>query len=169
MKLKGLNKIGLSEDLNYLRNLSMEKLIEEGLINGETKVSMNGAVMVDTGIYTGRSPNDKYFVEESYSKDDLWWGPVNHPVNKDVFQKLLSKVQDFYNSDSDAKTYVFDGYGGDDPKFRLPIRIVARKAWQAHFVHNMFIRPKNGELANFEPGFTIINASDVCNERFDGH
>ena len=101
MKLKGLNKIGLSEDLNYLRNLSMEKLIEEGLINGETKMSMNGAVMVDTGIYTGRSPNDKYFVEESYSKDDLWWGPVNRPVNKDIFQILLSKVQDFYNSDSE--------------------------------------------------------------------
>ena len=60
MKLLGLNKIGLREDLNYLRNLSMERLIEEGIINGETKMSMNGAVMVDTGIYTGRSPNDKH-------------------------------------------------------------------------------------------------------------
>ena len=166
MKLKGLNKIGLSEDLNYLRNLSMEKLIEEGLINGETKMSMNGAVMVDTGIYTGRSPNDKYFVEESYSKDDLWWGPVNRPVNKDIFQILLSKVQDFYNSDSDAKTYVFDGYGGDDPKFRLPIRIVARKAWQAHFSNNMFVRPSSDELQTFSPEFTIINASEVVNDDY---
>ena len=87
MKLLGLNKIGLREDLNYLRNLSMERLIEEGITNGETKMSMNGAVMVDTGIYTGRSPNDKFFVEEDYSKDNLWWGPVNRPVKDEVFKE----------------------------------------------------------------------------------
>ena len=92
MKILGLDKIGLDSNLNYFRNLTMERLIEEGILNGETKMAMNGAVMVDTGIYTGRSPNDKYFVEESYSKNNLWWGPVNKPVNSDVFNLLLEKV-----------------------------------------------------------------------------
>ena len=169
MKLSGLDKIGLRTDLNYLRNLSIERLIEEGIINGETKMSMNGAAMVDTGIYTGRSPNDKYFVEEDYSKDNLWWGPVNRPVKDDVFKTLLDKVLDYYNSDSKVKTYIFDGYGGDDSKYRLPIRIIARKAWQAHFSNNMFVRPSKGELESFCPEFTIINASEVINEDYEEH
>ena len=90
MKLLGLDKIGLSNDLNYFRNLSIERLIEEGISNGETKMSMNGATMVDTGIYTGRSPNDKFFVEEDSSKDNLWWGPVNRPVKDEVFKSKSS-------------------------------------------------------------------------------
>ena len=139
MSLIGLKEIGLNENLNYLRNLSIERLIEEGLTNGETKMAMNGAVMVDTGIYTGRSPNDKFFVEEDFSKENLWWGPVNRPVKSEVFQELLNKALDYYNSDTKTKTYIFDGYGGDDADNRLPIRIVARRAWQAHFSNNMFV------------------------------
>ncbi len=169
MKLLGLDKIGLSNDLNYFRNLSIERLIEEGISNGETKMSMNGATMVDTGIYTGRSPNDKFFVEEDSSKDNLWWGPVNRPVKDEVFKELLNKVLDYYNSDPKIKTYIFDGYGGDDPKYRLPIRIIARKAWQAHFSNNMFVRPSVDELDSFCPEFTIINASEVINEDYEKH
>ena len=123
--------------------------------------------MVDTGIYTGRSPNDKYFVEESLSKDDLWWGPVNRPINEDIFNTLLNKVLHYYNSNANVKTYMFDGFGGADVKYRLPIRVVARRAWQAHFANNMFIRPKLSELENFKPEFTIINASDVIAEDFE--
>ena len=169
MKILGLNKIGLDSNLNYFRNLTMERLIEEGILNGETKMAMNGAVMVDTGIYTGRSPNDKYFVEESYSKNNLWWGPVNRPVSSDVFDRLLTKVLDYYNSNSSEKTYIFDGYGGADTKYRLPIRIVARRAWQAHFCNNMFIRPDRSALDSFNPEFTIINASEVVNEELEKH
>ena len=167
MKILGLDKIGLRQDLKYLRNLSIERLTEEGVLNGETKIGMRGAAMVDTGIYTGRSPNDKYFVEESSSKDNLWWGPVNRPINEDIFNKLLDKVLDYYNSNTNVKTYMFDGFGGADVKYRLPIRVVARRAWQAHFANNMFIRPKLSELENFKPEFTIINASDVVAEDFE--
>ena len=167
MKILGLDKIGLSSDLNYFRNLSLERLIEEGILNGETKVGMKGAAMVDTGIYTGRSPNDKYFVEESYSKDNLWWGPVNRPIKTDIFNSLLDKILDYYNSNANEKTYLFDGYGGADIKYRLPIRIVARRAWQAHFANNMFIRPNQSELDDFKPEFTIINASEIVNEDFE--
>ena len=77
-------------------------------------------------------------------------------------------VQNYYNS-KDSKTYVFDGFGGADKIHRLPIRIIAKKAWQAHFSNNMFIRPNSDELNNFNPEFTIINASDVSNQNFKNH
>ena len=147
----------------------MERLIQEGLSNEETRMAMNGAVMVDTGIYTGRSPNDKYFVEQEPSKDSLWWGPVNRPISNEIFATLLNKVLEYYNSDINRKTYIFDGYGGADIKHRLPLRIIARKAWQAHFANNMFIRPHEKDLESFCPDFTIINASDIIDEDFEKH
>lgn len=169
MKIHGLDKIGLVPNLNYLRNLSIERLIEEGIKNGETKMSMNGAVMVDTGDFTGRSPNDKYFVKESLSEKNIWWGEVNKPLEKTIYEELLNKTLDYYNSNKKSKTYIFDGYAGDSNKFRLPIRIIARKAWQAHFSNNMFIRPTKEELDSFDPEFTIINASDINNANYKEH
>jgi len=151
-----------------LRNLSHQRLIEEGLINKETKMGINGAVMVDTGIYTGRSPKDKYFVEEELTKENLWWGEVNQKIDSFVFDELFSLVKNFYNSES-SKTYIFDGFGGADKDHRLPIRIIAKKAWQAHFANNMFIRPTADELTGFKPEFTIINASDISNSNYLKH
>ena len=164
-------------DLSYLdinltntvyRNLSIERLVEEGILNGETKIAMNGAAMVDTGIYTGRSPKDKYFVVEDTSKDNLWWGEVNQKIDSVIFDTLFDKVKNYYNTDT-KKTYIFDGFGGADKTHRLPIRIIAKKAWQAHFSNNMFIRPTDNELENFNPEFTIINASDISNSDFLDH
>ena len=164
-------------DLSYIdinlknvvyRNLNIELLIEEGITNKETKMAMNGAVMVDTGIYTGRSPKDKYFVEEDMSKDNLWWGEVNQKIDSSVFDILFDKVKRYYNTDR-SKTYIFDGFGGADKEHRLPIRIIAKKAWQAHFSNNMFIRPSKDELKDFNPEFTIINASDISDEDFASH
>ena len=85
-----LDYLGLDLKGDVYRNLSTEKLIEEGLINKETKMSMNGAVMVDTGIYTGRSPKDKYFVEEDLTKDNIWWGEVNQKLSAEVFDELFN-------------------------------------------------------------------------------
>ena len=169
MKIFGLDTIGLSNNLNYLRNLSIERLIEESISSGETKMAQNGAVMVDTGIFTGRSPKDKYFVKENSSRDKIWWGDVNRPIEKHIFEELFNQSLEYYNSDKKSKTFIFDGYGGDCETNRLPIRVLARKAWQAHFCHNMFVRPKTEELDNFKPEFTIINASDIANENFKKH
>jgi phosphoenolpyruvate carboxykinase (ATP) len=127
---------------------------------------MRGAAMVDTGIYTGRSPKDKYIVDEPSSNGNIWWGPVNQKISENIFDELYEKIKVFYNSNDHSKTYVFDGFAGADPKYSLNVRIIAKKAWQAHFVHNMFIRPQNGDLKRFQPGFTIINASDVKNDNF---
>ena len=131
-----IEKNKASVNLNYLdisltgavyRNLSIERLVEEGVLNKETRIAMNGATMVDTGIYTGRSPKDKYFVEENTSKDNLWWGEVNQKIDSKIFDKLFNKVKEYYNTDT-SKTYIFDGFGGADKAHRLPIRIIAKKA-----------------------------------------
>ena len=163
-----LSYLGLNIKGKIYRNLSIEKLIQEGLLNKETKMSMNGAVMVDTGIYTGRSPKDKYIVEEDSTKENIWWGDVNQKLDEEIFDELFSLVKNFYNSDS-SKTYVFDGFGGDDKDHQLPIRIIAKKSWQAHFANNMFVRPHKNELENFNPEFTIINASDISNSEYINH
>lgn len=162
----GLHKIGLTEVDGIIRNLPMENIVEDIILQKEGKMGMNGAVMVDTGRYTGRSPKDKYFVDEESSNKNLWWGPVNPKLDEYIFDELYSKVVDYYNHGDDSNTYIFDGFAGADPKYRMNVRMIAKKAWQTHFAHNMFIRPEAGELDGFEPDFTIINASDVQNQKY---
>ena len=163
----GLNQLGLTNLTNVHRNLPVKELVDDIVKNGEGVIGLRGAAMVDTGIYTGRSPKDKYIVDEPSSNDKIWWGPVNRKISEDIFNTLYEKVVNYYNSADGSKTYIFDGFAGADPNYSLNVRIIAKKAWQAHFVHNMFIRPENGELNDFKPGFTIINASDVTNENFE--
>ena len=162
----GLDQLGLIDLENVHRNLSVPELVDDIIVNGEGLIGMRGAAMVDTGIYTGRSPKDKYIVDEPSSNGNIWWGPVNQRISENIFDELYEKIKVFYNSNDHSKTYVFDGFAGADPKYSLNVRIIAKKAWQAHFVHNMFIRPQNGDLKRFQPGFTIINASDVKNDNF---
>ena len=161
----GLDKLGFTEQ-NIYRNLTVNELVSDIVANGEGVVGLKGAVMVDTGVYTGRSPKDKYIVDESSSSSDIWWGSVNQKTSEQTFDELYKKVKNFYNLNSNTKTYVFDGFAGADPNHALSVRIIAKKAWQAHFVHNMFIRPEENQLENFSPGFTIINASDVKNDNY---
>ena len=161
----GLDKLGITEQ-NIYRNLTVNELVSDIVANGEGVVGLKGAVMVDTGVYTGRSPKDKYIVDESSSSSDIWWGSVNQKTSEQTFDELYKKVKNFYNLNSNTKTYVFDGFAGADPNHALSVRIIAKKAWQAHFVHNMFIRPEENQLENFSPGFTIINASDVKNDNY---
>ncbi|HDY76108.1 MAG TPA: phosphoenolpyruvate carboxykinase (ATP), partial [Candidatus Marinimicrobia bacterium] len=163
----GLDKIGLTDVARIIRNLPIESIVEDIILHKEGKMGMNGAIMVDTGRYTGRSPKDKYIVDENSSNNHLWWGPVNVKLDESIFDDLYTQVVDYYNHADDSNTYIFDGFAGADPDYRLKVRIIAKKAWQAHFAHNMFIRPDAGELDGFEPGFTIINASDVFNQKFE--
>ncbi len=162
-----LENLGINEHLNVFRNLPLEKLIENEIIHNEGTLDVSGAMMVDTGKYTGRSPLDKYFVDEDSTTENIWWGPVNRKVNKDIFNKLYDQVIKYYNQTGNINTYVCDGFAGADPRYRLNVRIIAKKAWQAHFCHNMFIRPTQEELSAFSPDFTIINASEVFNENFE--
>lgn len=163
-----LDSLGLNQVDKVHRNLSIESLIEETVKNGEGIIGPRGATIVDTGKFTGRSPKDKYIVDEPSSSDKVWWGSVNKKIDEAIFDELYSSVVDYYNNDS-SKTYLFDGFAGFDPSHSINVRIIAKRAWQAHFVNNMFIRPEKTELDNFSPDFTIINASSVQNKEFKKH
>ena len=163
-----LDSLGLNQVDKVHRNLSIESLIEETVKNGEGIIGPRGATIVDTGKFTGRSPKDKYIVNEPSSSDKVWWGSVNKKIDEAIFDELYSSVVDYYNNDS-SKTYLFDGFAGFDPSHSINVRIIAKRAWQAHFVNNMFIRPEKNELDNFSPDFTIINASSVQNKEFKKH
>ena len=163
-----LESLGLNNINQVHRNLSVESLIEETVKNGEGIIGPRGATIVDTGKFTGRSPKDKYIVDEPSSSDKIWWGSVNKKIDEKIFDELYQSVIDYYNTD-DSKTYLFDGFAGFDPSHNINIRIIAKRAWQAHFVNNMFIRPELDQLEDFSPDFTIINASSVQNKAFKEH
>ncbi|MEC9007555.1 MAG: phosphoenolpyruvate carboxykinase (ATP) [Candidatus Neomarinimicrobiota bacterium] len=163
-----LDNLGLNQIDKVYRNLSVENLIEETVKNGEGIIGPRGATIVDTGKFTGRSPKDKYIVDEVSSSDKIWWGSVNKKIDESIFDELYTSVIDYYNSD-DSKTYLFDGFAGFDPSYSINVRIIAKRAWQAHFVNNMFIRPEMDQLKDFAPDFTIINASSVQNKSFKEH
>ena len=162
------DKLGIHNVKEVHRNLSVDELIKETVANGEGVIGPRGATIVDTGKYTGRSPKDKYIVDEPTSTENIWWGDVNQKLDETIFDELYNKIINYYNSD-DSKTYLFDGFAGFDPNHSINVRILAKRAWQAHFVNNMFIRPEVEELEGFNPDFTIINASSVFNEDFKKH
>ncbi len=166
----GLTELGLNPTGEIRRNPSLEVLVEETIARDGGMLGPGGSVMIDTGIYTGRSPLDRYIVDEPSSTDNIWWGTVNRKVREDVFDKLLEKVQDHYNNGpADRPTYIFDGRAGADERHSLNVRIIAQKAWQAFFCRNMFINLSAGEQENHRPDFTIINASDLKNNQWRLH
>ena len=156
----GFSSLGVNHNLSYEQLVEHEQRLHEGT------PSDNGTMMVDTGVFTGRSPNDKYFVRESSSQDNLWWGSVNRPVTQEVFDELLTKVKGSFH---DRETYVVDGYVGADERFAMPIRIITQRAWQAHFARNMFIRPSAEQLEGFEPEFVLIDSYATLDEDFQAH
>ena len=139
-------------------NLSQDEWKKEELNRKEGRLSSNGTVIINTGIYTGRSPNDRFIVKNKETEKLIDWGDVNLPLSEDSFEILEKEVK----KEMDGKDlFVFDGYAGADKRYRLPLRVVTMMAWQGHFSHNMFIRPTNKELEGFKPEFTILNASST--------
>jgi len=164
-KLK-LSEYGFENLDKIYYNISIQRLTEETILNKEGVLGLRGATMVDTGEFTGRSPKDKYIVQESSTSDNIWWGSVNKPIDSTIFDKLYKNIINYYNK-SYSKTYIFDGYAGADKKYQLPIRVIAQKSWQAHFANNMFICQEEQMAPElFSPEFTIINASGYKNDKF---
>ena len=161
-----LGKYGITGTTEVFHNPSYETLFEE-----ETKAGLEGyekgqqtelgAVNVMTGIYTGRSPKDKFIVVDEKSKDTVWWTSDeykndNHPAS----QEAWAAVKDIAKQElSNKKLYVVDAFCGANKDTRMAVRFIVEVAWQAHFVTNMFIRPSKEELENFEPDFVVYNAS----------
>ncbi len=169
-----LKDYGISNvaELNY--NLSYDKLFEheinphnEGYSQGT--ITDRDAVAVDTGIFTGRSPKDKYIVEEETSKHNIWWRNElrTSSDNKPLSEKNWEYLYDLSSAQlSGKKLYVQDGYAGANENTRIRIRVITEIAWMAHFVKNMFIRPTDEELENFEPDFVMLNACRATNPRW---
>jgi len=115
----------------------------------------SGALAINTGEFTGRSPKDRFIVKDAITKDKVWWGDINIPFSPTGFDKLYSKVITYIN---DKELYVRDSYVCADPKYRVNIRVVNEHPWSNFFAYNMFMRPTASELENFTPEWTIVNA-----------
>ena len=150
-----LTEIGIHSADNIFWNLPPAQLYEHSVRRQESWISAEGPLLAHTGSHTGRSPNDKFTVREAKTGGDIWWGSVNRPIGRENFEALRAKAMDYLQG---RDLFVFDGYAGADPRYRLPVRIVTEKAWHSLFAHNMFIVEPDGEvLENFEPGFTVID------------
>ena len=168
-----LTKYGITGTPEIVYNPSYELLFEEetkeGLEGFEVgRVSELGAVDVFTGEFTGRSPKDKYLVVDETSKDTVWWNSPEYPNdNHPCTPETWTVLKDLARKElSNKRLFVVDGFCGANAATRLAVRFIVEVAWQAHFVKNMFIRPTEEELANFEPDFVVYNASKAKVENF---
>ena len=168
-----LEKYGITGTTEVLYNPSYEVLFEEETKDGLTgfdkgQVTELGAVNVMTGIYTGRSPKDKFIVMDETSKDTVWWTSDEYKNdNKPASQEAWAAVKEIAKNElSNKKLYVIDGFCGANKDTRMAVRFIMEVAWQAHFVKNMFIRPSEEELEDFEPDFVVYNASKAKVENY---
>ena len=168
-----LEKYGITGAKEIIYNPSYDVLFEEEIkpeLEGFEvgQVSELGAVNVMTGVYTGRSPKDKYIVMDENSKDTVWWTSDeykndNHPISEDVWAQLKKMAQEQL---SNKKLFVVDAFCGANKDTRMAIHFIMEVAWQAHFVTNMFIKPTAEELETFEPDFIVYTASKAKVENF---
>ena len=168
-----LSKYGIVDVKEIVHNPSYEVLFEEETKEGLTgydkgQVTELGAVNVMTGVYTGRSPKDKFIVMDETSKDTVWWTSDEYKNdNKPASKEAWAAVKEIAKKElSGKKLYVVDGFCGANKDTRMAVRFIMEVAWQAHFVTNMFIRPTEEELANFEPDFVVYNASKAKVENY---
>jgi len=135
--------------------LTPDQLQEETLEKGQGKVASSGALAVNTGEFTGRSPMDRFIVKDSITEDKVWWGNINIPFDADKFQKLYDKVTAYL---SNKEVFVRDSFACADENYRLNIRVINEYPWSNMFAYNMFLRPTEDELKDFTPEWTVVNA-----------
>ena len=164
--VKFLEEHGIHNVKEIVYNPTYEELFVE-----ETKPELEGfekgqetelgAVNVMTGVYTGRSPKDKFIVEDENSKDTIWWtSPEYKNDNHRASQEAWNECKKIATNElSNKRLFVVDGFAGANKDTRMAVRFIVEVAWQAHFIKNMFIRPTDEELENFEPDFIVYNAS----------
>ncbi|MBO5304223.1 MAG: phosphoenolpyruvate carboxykinase (ATP) [Clostridia bacterium] len=155
MNTYGIEKLGIINAKAVYRNLSPAVLVEKALERGEGKLNNTGALVVLTGKYTGRSPNDKFIVDSKGVHDEIAWGKVNVPITQEKFDALYEKMVAYLQN---REIFLFDGFAGADPAHTKKFRIVNELASQNLFIHQLLIRPTEEQLAGFEADFTIIAA-----------
>ena len=138
----GLEHHGLFNFRKVYWNLPTEALYEEIIFRGEAQISRNGPVVVNTGKHTARAANDKYIVEESPTEANVWWGQYNRPYERAQFDELYIRLQGYLQG---RDVFVQDCFGGADPNYQLPVRIITEYAWHSLFARNMFVKPPSNE------------------------
>jgi len=146
---------GVQASRSVHANLSASALVAESLRRNEGRLSADGALMVQTGVHTGRSVQDKFVVDEPSVSGEIWWGKINQPLSPEKFTVLKGRVQAYLQG---HELFTQDLYAGADPANRVRVRLVSTGAWQALFARNMFIRPSEAELVGFEPDYVILHA-----------
>lgn len=151
----------LNNDLAHARNvfwnLSPAELVEETIALELGVLSNKGALAIDTGKFTGRSPKDRFIVKDDKTKDEVWWGDINIPFEADKFDKLYQRMMAYLTN---RDIYVRDAYAGAEDKYRLKLRVITELPWSNLFAYNMFLRPKREELENFSPEWHIVCAPE---------
>ena len=153
-KTFALDNYGITSDKIHYQ-LSPEELHKITIEKGQGVEVDSGALAVNTGEFTGRSPKDRFIVKDDITKDEVWWSNINLPFDADKFDKLYDKVVNYL---SDKELFVRDAYACADDNYRLNIRHINEYPWSNMFTYNMFLRPTEAELENFEPEWTVINA-----------
>ena len=149
----GIEEHGITNANHVYWNLPAGALYEQALQRNEGKTAHLGPLVVSTGYYTGRSPNDKFIVQEPGSQSNIWWGAVNRPFEQERFDRLYQRVMGFLQG---KDLFVQDCFAGADPRYRKPIRVISEYAWHSLFVRNMFIRPDWSKVREHVPEYTII-------------
>ena len=167
MNTFGIEKLGIIHPKAVYRNLSPADLTQAALRRGEGVLSDTGAIVVNTGKYTGRSPKDKYIVDSEGVHDQINWGSVNVPISREAFNQIKGKMAAYLQ---DREIYIFDGFAGADPQCTKKFRIINELASENLFIRNLLIRPSKEELENFgDADFTIIAAPGFkCIPEIDG-
>jgi phosphoenolpyruvate carboxykinase (ATP) len=147
--------ISLNNTGDQYWNISAAELIEETVCLGQGRLTDSGALAIETGEFTGRSPKDRFIVKDELTEDSVWWGNVNIPFSGDQFEALYNRMKAYING---RDIYVRDAYACADPSFAMKIRVVTEYPWSNLFAYNMFLRPKDSELADFEPEWHIVCA-----------
>lgn len=148
-----LQKHGIINVRNVYENLSDPRLVEHAILRGEGKLAEGGALAVETGKYTGRSPLDRFIVDTPEVNPHIAWGKTNQAMTEDTFWRIYYRLT-AYMEEKDL--FVFNGYGGSDPKHRLPLTVVNQYAWQNLFVKQLFVRATPEELEHHKPEYTLI-------------
>jgi phosphoenolpyruvate carboxykinase (ATP) len=158
-KKASVAELGLKNVSAAYWNLTPAELVEETIVRGEGVLTDTGAIAVDTGEFTGRSPKDKFIVCDAKTEESVWWGDINIKFTPEKFNHLYNRVTAYLTG---KEVYVRDAYACADPAHRLNIRVVTETPWQNLFANNLFLRPTRQELDNFVPEWIILSAPGFC-------
>jgi len=156
---RGVEQHGIESSGNVYWNLPPARLYELAILRGEGVTAAGGPIVCLTTPHTGRSPNDKFVVGDPATDGDIWWGEVNRKLDRDKHEDLLALAKEHVR---ERDLFVFDGYAGADPRYRMPVRVITENAWHCLFARNMFVREDDPQkLAAFQPEFVVLSVASL--------